>query len=248
MTELPSATGSLLGSNMDDITGTTWLLGHDLKSPIAVVIGTLEMLIGLHEDDDQMADTVRLLRGALVAAKREYNMVCDMLDLARFELNQYELDRQPANVGGVLRESLDEEAYSLEIKKLTVEVHIDEQAQLTALIDVDLFRRVFSALVDNVIKFTIREDKLTVSAKRVGDNIKVSFMDNGRSIFPEYEHQLIQRAPQWTNRQAGSRSSVGMGIPFVNAVLKAHGGDFCAKSDRETGLTEFMLLLPALKD
>ena len=248
MSELPPATGSLLGSNPDDIIGTTWLLGHDLKSPIAVVIGTLEMLIGLHEDDEQMADTVRLLRGSLVAAKREYNMVCDMLDLARFELNQYELDRQPTNVGGLLRESLEEEAYSLEVKKLTLEVTIEDQSQLTAMIDVELFRRVFSALIDNVIKFTVRDDKLQVSARRIEDRIKLVFVDNGRSIFPEYEQQLIQRAPQWTNRQAGSRSSVGMGIPFVNAVLHAHGGDFSAKSNRDTGLTEFTLIFPALKD
>lgn len=245
MSGLPAATGSLLGSNGDDITGTTWLLGHDLKSPIAVVIGTLEMLIALHEDDEAMADSVRLLRGALVAAKREYNMVCDMLDLARFELNQYELERQPTNIGGLLREVLDEESYNLEVKKIKVEVNIENQQQMAASIDVELFRRVFSALIDNVIKFTVRDDHLQISARRHDDSITVTFMDNGRAIFPEFEQQLLQRAPQWENRQAGSRSSVGMGIPFVNMVVKAHGGQFSAQTDRATGLTHFTLTVPA---
>ncbi|MEZ4671482.1 MAG: HAMP domain-containing sensor histidine kinase [Anaerolineae bacterium] len=245
MGDLP-ATGTLLGSSEDDITGTTWLLGHDLKSPIAVVIGTLEMLIGLHEDDDDMADTVRLLRGALVAAKREYNMISDMLDLARFELNQYELDLQPTNLGGLLRESLEEEAYGLEVKKLQVEINIENQSQLECSVDVELFRRVFSALVDNVIKFTVRDDKLQIKAYRDGQRVCVKFIDDGRTIVPEYERDIFRRAPQWENRQAGSRSSVGMGLPFVNMVVQAHGGEFSAKSDQTTGLTYFTITIPAL--
>src|ERR1041385_474656 len=55
-----NATGALLGSNTDDITGTVWLLGHDLKSPIAIVISTLEMLVALHEGDEDLAMTVQL--------------------------------------------------------------------------------------------------------------------------------------------------------------------------------------------
>ena len=74
--------------------------------------------------------------------------------------------------------------------------------------------------------------------------IEIQFADTGRPIFPQFEQALIERAPQWENRQAGSRSSVGMGIPFANAVIKAHGGIFSAKSDTATGFTIFKLMLP----
>ena len=67
MTDITPATGNLLGNGVKDITGTTWLLGHDLKSPTAIIISTLEMVIALHEDDEDMAHTVHLLKGALVA-------------------------------------------------------------------------------------------------------------------------------------------------------------------------------------
>ena len=77
--------------------------------------------------------------------------------------------------------------------------------------------------------------------------IEILFADTGRPIFPEFEQSLIERAPQWENRQAGSRSSVGMGIPFANAVIKAHGGTFSAKSDTATGFTIFRITLPVLE-
>src|SRR6266516_3575708 len=124
MTDITPATGNLLGSDVKDITGTTWLLGHDLKSPTAIIISTLEMVITLHEDDEDMAHTVHLLKGALVAARREYNMVCDMLDLARFELGQYQLNRETTEIGALLLQSLEEDAYSIEIKRIRVETDI----------------------------------------------------------------------------------------------------------------------------
>ncbi len=246
MTELTPATGNLLGNGEKDITGTTWLLGHDLKSPTAIIISTLEMVIALHEDEEDMAHTVRLLRGALVAARREYNMVCDLLDLARFELKQYQLDRVTCDLRALLLQTLDDEAYSIEIKKLKVETEIPENIDLIANIDIELMERVFSALIDNSIKFTVRDDTLKITAERIDKIIAISFIDTGRPIFPEFEQDLIQRAPQWENRQAGSRSSVGMGIPFINAVIIAHGGTFSAKSDTATGLTYFRLTLPVL--
>ena len=247
MTDITPATGNLLGTGVKDITGTTWLLGHDLKSPTAIIISTLEMVIALHEDDEDMAHTVRLLKGALVAARREYNMVCDLLDLARFELGQYQLDRETTDVGLLLLQSIEDDAYSIEIKKIRIESDIPTDEALIADVDTELIGRVFSALIDNTIKFTVRDDLLKISAKRIGKTIEIVFTDTGRPIFPEFEQSLIERAPQWENRQAGSRSSVGMGIPFANAVIKAHGGTFTAKSDSATGFTQFRLTLPVLE-
>jgi len=247
MTDITPATGNLLGNGVKDITGTTWLLGHDLKSPTAIIISTLEMVIALHEDDENMAHTVRLLKGALVAARREYNMVCDLLDLARFELGQYQLERETADLGTLLHQSLEEDAYSIEIKKIHVETDIPNDEGLNSNVDIELIGRVFSALIDNTIKFTVRDDLLKISAKRVGKVIEILFTDTGRPIFPEFEQSLIERAPQWENRQAGSRSSVGMGIPFTNAVIKAHGGTFSAKSDTATGFTNFRITLPVFE-
>jgi len=142
MTDITSATGNLLGNGEKDITGTTWLLGHDLKSPTAIIISTLEMVIALHEDDEDMAHTIRLLKGALVAARREYNMVCDLLDLARFELNQYELHREPADLGALLRQSLEDDAYSIEIKKIQIETDISSDQDFVTDVDIELIKRI----------------------------------------------------------------------------------------------------------
>ncbi len=247
MTELPQATGVILGSTVEDITGSVWLLGHDLRSPIALVISTLQVLIALHEDDEAMASTVQLLRGSLAASYREFNMIGDVLDLARLELGQYDLEQQVVDIIALLRESLENEQYNLTIKKIETQFNLPDEAIL-ANIDIELFKRVFSAMVDNVIKFTVRDDRLEVTARRKDDKtLEIVFTDTGRAIFSDFEQHIMERAPQWEKRQAGSRTSVGMGLPFANAVVKAHGGQFSGKSDSTTKTTSFTLTLPIAK-
>jgi two-component system, chemotaxis family, CheB/CheR fusion protein len=247
MSELPDATGLILGTTVDDITGTVWLLGHDLKSPVAIVISTLEMLISLHEEDEEMATTVQLMRGALAAANREYNMIGDLLDLGRLELGQYELERQVTDIVSLVNECMKNETYNLEAKKLVSQIKLPTDTILVN-IDVELFRRAVSALVDNILKFTIRDDRLEVTVQRKDDGmVEIVFADTGRAIFPDFERHIMERAPQWEKRQAGSRTSVGMGLPFVNAVMKAHGGQFSGKSDPITSITRFTLTIPAEK-
>jgi two-component system sensor histidine kinase ResE len=243
MTDLPPGTGTLLGSTVEDIVGTAWLLGHDLKSPVALIISVMEVLIATYEDDPQMVTVMPLLRGALAAANRQHNMVGDLLDLARLETDNYELERAPADVIALLRETLTAEDYAITTKKLKLELDMPD-TPLVVPIDRELFQRVISALIDNTIKFTVRDDILTIRVRQVGDMAEIAFSDNGRSIFPEFEQHIVERAPQWEKRQAGSRTSVGLGLPFAHAVALAHGGNFTAKTDATTKTTWFTLTFP----
>jgi two-component system sensor histidine kinase VicK len=235
-----------LGRTRADVLGTAALLGHDLKSPISMIISTLEVLVSIYESDESMASSLRLLRGALSAAYRQLNMIGDWLDLARLELNAYELEIEETDFGQLIRDCLQAEDYAITIKKLRLEVDIPKDSLFLVKADANLLRRVVSALVDNTIKFTIRDDVLKVGVRSEGDKIIAEFSDNGRPIFPGFEQQVMERAPQWEARQAGTRTSVSMGLPFVHAVALAHGGDFTAKSDQTTGLTTFTFSLPAL--
>jgi len=238
-------TRTFIGRTRADVMGTASLLGHDLKSPISMIISTLEVLVSIYENDESMANTVRLLRGALSAAYRQLNMIGDWLDLARLELDAYELEMEETDLGQLIRDCLDADDYAITTKKLRLEINIPKDELFPVKVDPELLRRVISALVDNSIKFTIRDDLLRVTVRKEGDNIVAEFSDNGRPIFPGFEEQVMERAPQWEARQAGTRTSVSMGLPFVHAVAHAHGGKFTARSDQGTGMTTFTFTLPA---
>jgi two-component system phosphate regulon sensor histidine kinase PhoR len=238
------AEGALLGTTREDTIGAASLLAHDLKSPVSVIISSLEVLLSFEEDDGMTEPTRRLLRGALNAAYRQLNLVSAVVDLPRLELDCYELQLTPLDLVEVIRESLEKEAYNLDTKGLAVTLDLPDMP-LPVRVDRDLIQRVIATLVDNVMKFTVRGDTLRIHARCEGKSVMLSFTDSGRPIQPGFEHDIMTRAPQWERRQSGARTSVALGLPFVYAVARAHQGDFTAGSTPDGKLTTFTFKLPA---
>jgi K+-sensing histidine kinase KdpD len=243
MSDLPQATGTLLGNNHDDITGTVWLLGHDLKSPVSIIISALEVILMMNEGEESFEPMLPLVKGALSAANRQHNMISDVLDLARLELNQYELQMGENDLRDIITDTLESEEYAINTKQVKLVTDLPEYP-LRVNVERELLNRTISALIDNSLKFTVKGDILTISGKHENGQVVVTLEDNGRAILPAYETQIMQRAPQWEMRQAGSRTSVGMGIPFAYAAIKAHGGDFRASTDPTSKRTTFRFALP----
>lgn len=236
--------GMLLGNTQEDILGAASLLAHDLKSPITIVISTLEMLLSLEEEKPEESVNARLMRGALQSSYRQMYLMSDLIDVARLELGSYELQMTRVDLVQLVGECLEQEQHLLDTKHLDVEVNLAEEA-LWVDVDIDLVNRVFSAMLDNTLKFTIRNDRLIIDVCREDDQVILRFMDTGRPIIPGFEQDIMRRAPQWDGRQAGSRTSVAMGLPFIAAVAEAHHGSFTGATHPVTKLTSFTFALPA---
>lgn len=82
----PLAVGPLMGTTTEAAIATTALLAHDLKSPISIIISSLEVLISMADEMALPDMTVHLLEGALHAGYRQMYIVSDLLDLTRLEL------------------------------------------------------------------------------------------------------------------------------------------------------------------
>ena len=236
------AEGSLHGQTLEQVIGSVSLLAHDLKSPISVIISSLEVLMTFQEEDGVPETTKRLVQGALNAAYRQLNMVSNVVDLARLETDCYDLQLIEFDLADLIRERLEAEAYALEIKGLVMKISLpDEPLLVTA--DYELMQRVISALIDSVIKFTVRNDELHICAQREQERIVMCFKDTGRPIDRGFERDIMTRAPQWERRQSGARTSVGLSLPFVYEAAKAHQGDFTVQSEGK--YTIFTITLPA---
>ena len=243
----PLAEGALMGQTRADVLGSAALLAHDLKSPISVIISSLEVLLSFADEDETSEPTQRLMRGALNAAYRQLNLVSTLVDLPRLELDSYELQLARLDLTQAVRDGLEKEHYMLEIKGLQITLDLPETPQIVHA-DLELMERVIASLIDNVMKFTVRDDQMRVSVAREGEWVMLRFTDTGRPIQPGFEQDIMTRAPQWERRQAGARTSVALGLPFIHAVAQAHGGSFTVSSGSENKipLTTFTFCLPAV--
>ena len=239
------ASGTLMGQTIPDTIGAANLLSHDLKSPVSVIISSLEVLLTFQEDDGLPESAQRLLKGALNAAYRQLNLVSALVDLPRLELDCYELQLAEVDLVEIIQYVLAREQYTLETKGVNFSMNLPD-APLMINGDHELLGRAISALVDSVMKFTVRSDDLTINARQEGEQVILQFTDTGRPIQPGFEHDIMTRSPQWERRQAGARTSVALSLPFIYAVAQAHNGTFTAKSTDDGKSTTFTLTMPAL--
>ncbi|PJF40069.1 MAG: hypothetical protein CUN54_06720 [Phototrophicales bacterium] len=246
--ENTTTTNVILGNTPEKILSAASLLSHDLKSPISVIISSIEALTTLFDELYGIKDLVPLLQGTLSAGYRQMYLIDDMIDLARLQLGGYPMVKTRGDIRQIIEDAVSLPPYIQNKKKLNIEKYLPELGTIFAYVDVDLVRRAVAAMMDNTYKFTIQGDCLTIRAEQVDDMVLIAFEDNGRPIYDEFQHEIVRRAAHWEGRQAGTRTSVAAGLPFVFAVAQAHGGSFSGATDSESGLTTFTLRLPVGKE
>lgn len=113
----------------------------------------------------------------------------------------------------------------------------DESFLPPLLIDKKMLYQAFLNIVENSFQAMKEGDKLTLSVKRDGDFVSLSFVDTGEGMDEETQLRIFE--PYFTTKAKGT----GLGLTTVWKIVKEHGGDITLKSKKGEG-TEMRILLP----
>jgi len=220
----------------------THMMVHDLRSPLGVVYGALDLLnlsaISILRDDQREA-----LELALIGARKMRNVVNSILDISRLENGQITLERVAFRLDDLIGETVRSQASLASVKGLRLESDVSPTLPL-AWADVELIARVLQNLVDNAIKFTPEGGMIQVTAKvdEVDGRsvLLVAVSNSGPGIPVEIQGQLFQKFV--TGRQAGR--GTGLGLAFCKLVIEAHGERIWVESMPGRGTTLTFSLAP----
>ena len=98
-------------------------------------------------------------------------------------------------------------------------------------------------ILSNSVKFTPEDGEITVSARRVEDNIIITFTDTGIGI-PEGDHERIFGRFERGNQPETRRTGAGLGLSLVQSVINLHCGDVELESEPGVG-TKVVCRLPS---
>jgi two-component system, sensor histidine kinase and response regulator len=216
------------------------MIVHDLKSPLAAMLGTLEMAV----DGDLGPLTPpqqRLLGDAMQRGGDALQLMDDLLELTQLEDSHLALDLQELDATELLEAVRDEWKVRVDQQQASIEVGAASSGSLFA--DRHLLRRVFSNLIGNALKHGGKGIRIRLSAQENGEVRGIHFVvqDDGKGIPPAY-HELIFRKFGTVQRQ-GDRPSSGLGLTFCKLAVEAHGGRIWVES-LETEGTAFHFVIP----
>lgn len=218
------------------------MLVHDLRSPLTVLMGSLEMIENA-VDEGKLEDVRFLEQMAQRGSHRMLRMVNELLDISKLESGKLPLHPETVEVASLLRD------ISTRFRSLAADANIATNMLIapnlpSLYVDPKFIDRVLHNLVDNAIKFTPDEGYVKLWARPDPENtdaVLLGVTDTGPGIPPQERHRVFEKFQQTS--VAGRRIGTGLGLPFCKLAVEAHGGQIWVESEVGKGST-FVMRLP----
>ena len=212
----------------------THMLVHDLKSPIASVMGLLDHTIDIMQMSEDEQGVVELLSLARGESQHLLNLAANILDVRRMKEGHMPYD--PAwieNLTALVETALGDAKSAHEARHFSVLVR-PEAERIFA--DKGLLRRVLANLFANAVKHTRRGGHVDFRAWKENEHIVLSVRDDGEGI-PEEDHKRIFNAFEQSRHTVHDRFDTGMGLTFCKLAVEKHGGEIWVESKVGRGST-----------
>jgi signal transduction histidine kinase len=219
-------------SSMHQLHTITDSLAHDLRSPLTAIRGKLEMSLRDMADEER-ADPI-------VAAIEELDRLTDFLnkslDVAEARADALRISRSEIALCELLKTMIDLFEPSMSEKGISIGLRYDSEVKVLA--DAALLHRMIANLLDNELKHLPHACKVTISVRQEEDHALLILEDNGPGFDPSVLQKIFERRVK--GRDSGGH---GLGLAFVDAVARAHGG-VAKAANREEGGARIVVTLP----
>jgi signal transduction histidine kinase len=216
----------------------TQTLVHDLKNPLAALVGNLELLA--RERDGHIAHRVDRCRAN---AARIHRMILDLLDVARLEEGRLTLKPEPVEATSVARAAVAEAEAAASLRRVRLALE-PGGAACRVEADPSILRRVVDNLLANAIEHSPADSSVCVEIRPREEGIELAVADQGPGIPPEHRERVFEKYARLELRTDGVTANRGLGLTFCRLAVEAHGGTIWVE-DADGGGALFRVVLPA---
>lgn len=219
------------------------MIYHDLRSPLANVVSSLDVVASMAAPEDDPA-LKPLLEIAMRSTERIQRLTNSLLDINRLEAGQAIVDVNPTDPIALMGDVAEAVRPIAKNKDQALELDVPEEMP-AVLVDGDMIRRVLSNLLENAVKFAPAGGKISAGIQRQGDWIHVWVADDGPGI-PASEQEAIFDKYTRLHAKEGPKG-IGLGLAYCRLAVEGHGGRIWVESDPGEG-SRFTFTLPIAKD
>jgi signal transduction histidine kinase len=214
------------------------LVSHELRSPMAAVIGAARTLQGRWRElsADQRQSFLALIGDE---TSRLADLIGDVLDTSRIEAGTFSFSFTDVDVAELLRDVVS----AAEVGQDEVRVRAEVNGTLPVIRgDRERLRQLLQNLVDNAVKYSSAGDEVQVRASVEDGRVRVDVRDEGPGI-PHEDQKLIFEKFGRSGGRGGAKPGTGLGLFIARSIAEAHGGALAVESEPAQG-SVFTLELP----
>ena len=208
-------------------------IAHELNNPLTGVIGFSELLMEKNVANEVKEDIAIIHHEAVRAAE----VVKNLLTFAR----KHVPSKQPTNINSIIASVLGLRAYENKVNNIKVITRFEPNLPMI-IADGFQLQQVFINVIINA-EYAMEEANkggvLTITTKKEGNIIYISFADNGAGISEKNMKHIFD--PFFTTKDVGR--GTGLGLSICHGIVTGHGGKIYARSEPGKGAT-FIVELP----
>ena len=210
-------------------------VAHELNNPLAAVLGLTQLLMARELSPSTSEDVLKIYEQAQRASK----VVQNLLSFAR----KHQPERLYTDITATIRKTMALMVYAFNVNNIRVNLDLPPDIPHT-MADERQLKQVFLNILVNAEQAMVdvhNGGTLGISAQKVGDNIRLSFADDGPGIPSHYLNRIFD--PFFTTKEVGK--GTGLGLSICHGIIHEHMGKIWAESQPRQGTT-FHIELPIL--
>ncbi|MCD4813424.1 hypothetical protein K8S19_07015 [bacterium] len=193
---------------------------HDMKNPLTAILGTLTLF---KKNDYTLPQDIHcLLKNSHGHGIKLLSMIEEFLMISRMKTKEFKLKSEQVNLIKVIHTSIDMMKQTVTQKNLRFDFQPPEPT-LDLQIDIQIIERVINNLLNNAIKYSSKNQAITLSVERLATSVQIAVTNRG-PVIPRQYHLKIFELFSRVNKDDKQYSGTGLGLAFSKLAIKAHGG------------------------
>lgn len=213
-------------------------VSHELRTPMTIISGFVE---GIMDGTIPENEREKYLGIVLSEAKRLTRLVSELLEASKLEQDKVELKKESFDMNRILTETLI--SYEQQITQKNIDVNLMlEGNECNAYADRDSIKRVLINLIENAIKFTPVDGKITLKTESNDKKVITSVENTGEGISENDLKHIWERFYKTDKSRGEDKKGAGLGLHIVKTIIKKHKGEIFAES-KQGEYTRFTFIL-----
>ena len=218
-------------------------VSHEFRTPLTLMLGPLEE--ALAGGDELAIEQRERLEVAHRNSLRLLKLVNTLLDFSRMEAGRAQACYEPTDLSGFTAELASFFRSAIESAGMKLNIDCPSLSELVY-VDREMWEKIVFNLVSNAFKFTF-DGEIAVTLRVAGSNVELSVRDTGTGIPADEIPNLFARFHRVKGARGRSYEGSGIGLAFVQELVKLHGGSIRVESEVDRGST-FVVTIPRGKE
>ncbi|MDI3076735.1 ATP-binding protein [Clostridioides difficile] len=208
-------------------------LAHDLKSPLSIILGYTDALIGNNTDDNEKLH--RYLTVIRENTEKSAALVQKMQYTSDLEKSNVQLNLVPINLPEFLRQKVQDYELQAHQKEVELILKMKGNIQSPIQIDVDRLTRIFDNIISNSLQYTPSGGNISITVKDEKNCISYEICDSGRGFSSKDLKKALDKFYRGDEARQTKGGHSGLGLYIVKQLVEQLGGSVKIENSKSGG-------------